>query len=133
MDTPSDILIVDDDPDMVETMLLILSHAGYAVRGARNGLDALAAVAERRPALVLLDMLMPVMDGWRCAQELRARYGHGLAIVVLTAAEHAGARASEVAADGVLAKPFEIDDLLAVVTRYAGAGAGQPVGPGITT
>jgi CheY-like chemotaxis protein len=65
-------------------------------------------------------MLMPVMDGRQCARELRARYGDTVPIVVVTAAEHARARASEIGdvAD-VLAKPFEMDDLIRVVERYA--------------
>jgi CheY-like chemotaxis protein len=118
MDPPSDLLVVDDDPDMVETLLLVLSGAGFAVRSARNGQEALAAVGVRQPALVLLDMLMPVMDGWRCARELRARYGRALPIVVITAAEHARARAQDIGADGVLSKPFDMDELLAVAARY---------------
>ena len=117
MQTPKDVLVVDDDPDMVDAMLLVLEGAGYASRSAANGRQALDAVAARMPALVLLDMLMPVMDGWQCARELRARYGRGVPIVVVTAAEHARARGEEVGADAALAKPFDVDDLLRVVSR----------------
>jgi DNA-binding response OmpR family regulator len=118
MGPSEDVLVVDDDPDMVELMLIVLEQAGYAARSARNGREALSAAAERTPALVLLDMLMPVMNGWECAYELRARYGSELKIVVVTAAEHPRARADEVGADDVLPKPFDMSNLLRVVARY---------------
>ena len=121
-----DVLIVDDDPDMVTIIRIMLDDAGYQVRSARNGKEALESVAAKMPAVVLLDILMPVMDGWQCARELRARYGRRVPIVVVTAAEHAGARAAQVGGDDVLAKPFEMAELLRIVARYAprnGAGA----------
>jgi CheY-like chemotaxis protein len=115
----ADVLVVDDDPDMVAIMRIMLDDSGYQVRCARNGKEALESVAEKMPAVVLLDMLMPVMDGWQCARELRARYGRRVPIVVVTAAEHAGARAEQVGGDDVLAKPFEMAELLRIVARYA--------------
>src|SRR5688572_22571122 len=120
MATSRDLLVVDDDPDMVELLLGVLEQAGYEARSASNGREALDAVAERRPALVLLDMLMPIMDGWACARELRDLYGPDLKIVVVTAAEHARAWAEEVGADGVLPKPFKLGELLLTVTRHVG-------------
>jgi CheY-like chemotaxis protein len=118
-DTPADVLVVDDDPDLREIVQMMLSGSGYQVRCAANGKEAVEAVAKRMPAVVLLDMLMPVMDGWQCARELRARYGHGVPIVVVTAAEHARARADQIEGiDDVLSKPFDMDDLLRVVARF---------------
>jgi len=115
---PGDVLIVDDDPDLIEVMRSMIAASGYEARCARNGKEAIERVEEKRPAVLLLDMLMPVMDGWQCARELRARYGHDLPIVVVTAAEHARARANETNGDDVLPKPFEMDDLLRVVARF---------------
>lgn len=103
---------------MADVILRVLTMSGYAARRAENGVEALSAVAMRMPALVLLDILMPVMDGWQCAHELRTRYGDSLPIVIVTAAEHARARATNLGADGVLAKPFEMRDLLEIVARY---------------
>jgi len=121
-----DVLIVDDDPDMVTIIRIMLDDAGYQVRSARNGKEALESVAAKMPAVVLLDILMPVMDGWQCARELRARYGRRVPIVVVTAAEHAGARAAQVGGDDVLAKPFEMAELLRIVARYVpGKGSGS--------
>ena len=113
-----DVLIVDDDPDMLETMELVLSRDGYACRTASNGVEALEKVAAARPGVVLLDMLMPIMNGWDTAHELRQRYGRTVPIIVVTASEHSCARASEVDADAVLAKPFDIDELRRLVGRH---------------
>jgi CheY-like chemotaxis protein len=66
-------------------------------------------------------MLMPVMDGWQCARELRARYGGDLPIVVISAAENVQSRGKEIGADEVLPKPFEMSRLLEIVGRYATA------------
>lgn len=118
------ILVVEDESAMADAMVRILKIAGYSASRVENGLEALAAVASRRPALVLLDIVMPVMDGCRCARELRGRYGDSLPIVIVTAAEHAGARAAELGADDVLTKPFEMRDFLAVVERYAAEDRG---------
>ena len=113
-----DVLIVDDDPDLVETIEMLLEAQGFRCRHAANGKEALAEVAIAIPSLVLLDMLMPIMNGWDTARELRARYGRGIPIVIVTAAEHAEARGDEIGADGVLAKPFDIQQLLRIVARY---------------
>lgn len=118
MSAGEDVLIVEDDRDLAEIMLYILARAGYAVRAAENGEQALRAVAAKRPALVLLDILMPVMDGRQCAKELRARYGSSLPIVVVSAAENVAALREELGADDALAKPFEVRDLLGLVGRY---------------
>jgi CheY-like chemotaxis protein len=119
MDTRKDVLVVDDDPDMAEAMLLVLESAGYAARSAPNGRQALEQVAVQLPSLILLDMLMPVMNGWQFAHALHERYGHTVPIVVVSAAEHVGARSEEIDADDVLSKPFDMDELLRVVKRYA--------------
>jgi len=115
--TCRDVLVVDDDPDLVEIMLFLLVEAGYAARSASNGRQALEEVSVCKPGLVLLDMNMPVMDGRQCAQELRTRYGSSIPIVVVTAAEHARRCADEIDADDVVAKPFDPDQLVAVVDR----------------
>jgi CheY-like chemotaxis protein len=124
MEGTEDVLVVDDDQDIREVMEMVLVDTGYRVRTARHGAEALDAAFTRRPALVLLDMLMPVMDGWACARALRERYGPSLPIVVMTAAEHSGKRGLEVGADAVLAKPFDMEELLGVVSRYVQPGAG---------
>jgi two-component system chemotaxis response regulator CheY len=110
------ILVVDDDPGILGTVREILSLEGYHVTTATNGLEALQAVDEKRPALVLLDMRMPVLDGWGFARELRSRKTQ-VPIVVMTAAGDARAWAAEIGAQGYLAKPFDLHQLLDSVQR----------------
>ncbi|HET9594926.1 MAG TPA: response regulator [Anaeromyxobacteraceae bacterium] len=124
-----DVLVVEDDADLASLLQMIVAEAGYEVRTAPDGAQALALVAERMPALVLLDMRMPVMNGWEFARAFRERHGRAAPVVVVTAAEDARARAEEIEADGWLEKPFEIDDVLRIVARWLGpAGAQPPVG-----
>jgi DNA-binding response OmpR family regulator len=114
------ILVVEDDPDLLALVEMILADAGYRVATAPEGRAALACVAREMPALILLDMRMPGMNGWEFAREFRARFGAAAPIVVITAAENARARAEEIGAEGWLAKPFDIDDVLRAVERHAG-------------
>jgi CheY-like chemotaxis protein len=121
MSTAKDVLIVDDDEDMADAVRNVLEREGYTCRYAANGVQALDEVATAQPGVVLLDMLMPVMNGWECAYKLRATYGESLPIVVVTAAEHADTWGEEVGADAVLSKPFEVDELVRVVQVYVEA------------
>jgi len=122
------ILVVDDDPDILEAVGEILADEGYRVRRARDGQEALERLAAEPPALVLLDLMMPVMDGVAFARAMRAAPEHaGIPVVVISADGHPG-RAREVAADGFLAKPFDIEALLEVVRQHVGraGGGGRP-------
>ena len=121
------VLVVEDDPDLLALMEMILSEAGRRVRTARDGVAALERVDEELPALIFLDMRMPGMNGWDFAREFRARYGRPCPIVVVTAAEDARLRAEEIGADAWLAKPFDIDDVLAIADRYLGPAGAEPV------
>ena len=111
------ILVVDDDPGIVGFLGLALVDEGYSVRSAANGKDALEQVAQSQPDLILLDMNMPIMDGWEFCQQLRGRgaaYG-SIPIVVMTAARDAATRAREVSAQGFLGKPFDLEHLFEMV------------------
>jgi len=99
----------------------ILSSEGYLVAAANGGEEALAMLRSWHPTLVLLDMRMPIMDGWAVARALRAQ-GLSIPIVVMTAAESAKRWADEVGAEGYLAKPFGLDELLTIVERFRGPG-----------
>jgi DNA-binding response OmpR family regulator len=115
------VLVVDDDTSILDTVSSILSGEGYDVISASTGEEALAAVAQKTPLLILLDMRMPVMDGWAVARALREQ-GVQVPIVVMTAAESAKRWADEVGAEGYLAKPFGLDELLATVERFRRSG-----------
>ena len=121
------VLVVDDDPDILEAVSEILEGEGYRVARARHGVEALDRVEAERPDLVLLDLMMPVMDGVGFARALRER-GDAIPTVVISA-EGSPNRAQAVGAQGFLAKPFDIDALLSQVAAVAGrpgpGGAGR--------
>lgn len=108
------ILVVDDDPSILNTVREILDFEGYRVETATNGEEALRAVERTTPSLVLLDMRMPVLDGWGFARKL-SEQGVVLPILVMTAAHDARLWAQEIGASGFLAKPFDLHELLNAV------------------
>ena len=110
------ILVVADDPTILATVFEALDFEGFPVVTATNAAEALEVVDRAAPSLVLLDMRMPVLDGWGFMRAIRER-GLSLSVVVMTAAADARRWAREIDAQGVLAKPFELDDLLAAVER----------------
>jgi two-component system chemotaxis response regulator CheY len=120
MTRPPCILVVEDDDSIRDLVDLVLSGAGYEVLTATDGAAALQVVRTARPDLVLLDMRMPIMDGWEFARRYRARPEPHAPIVVLTAARDAAVRAAEIHANGYLGKPFDVDELLLLVSRHAG-------------
>jgi CheY-like chemotaxis protein len=110
------VLVVDDDPAILATVAEVLEFEGYPVHTATNGAEGLVALDLVAPCLVLLDMRMPVLDGWGFVRALHER-GRTLPIVVMTAAQDAQRWAAEVGAAATLAKPFDIDALLQTVER----------------
>jgi CheY-like chemotaxis protein len=112
------VLVVDDDPDLRTMVTLVLESGGYAVREAADGVEAIERLQEELPDLILLDMRMPRMDGWELGRRVRAMYRHEIPIVVMTAAEHAEKRASEIDADDFVSKPFDVDTVLRTVAHH---------------
>jgi two-component system, chemotaxis family, chemotaxis protein CheY len=111
------ILVIDDDPAIRVTVAEILMSEGYTVATATNGADGLQSLDRLDPALVLLDMRMPIMDGWGFARALQSR-GIRVPILVMTAAQDARRWAHEINAQGFVAKPFDLLDLLDAVGRF---------------
>ena len=120
MTTPKRILVVEDDESIRAVLDMALSDEGYEVIEAENGAQGLALARTTQPHVILLDMRMPVMDGWAVARALRGQ-GITVPIIVMTAAESARRWADEVGAEGYLAKPFGLDELLATVERFRGS------------
>ncbi|TAK76228.1 MAG: response regulator [Dehalococcoidia bacterium] len=113
------ILVVEDDPALRTLTEAVLDDAGYEPLTASNGAEALEILREKQVQLILLDMRMPVMDGWAFAEAYHARPGPHAPVVVLTAAQDAQKRAKEIQAAGWIAKPFDLDHLVATVGRLA--------------
>jgi two-component system, chemotaxis family, chemotaxis protein CheY len=119
------ILVIDDDAAILDTVSEILAFEGYPILTATNGAEGLRCVEQAQPALILLDMRMPIMDGWEFARILKDR-GITLPIVVMTAAQDARQWAQEIGATAFLAKPFELLDLVNIVERLRGAAGQTP-------
>ena len=110
------VLVVDDDPDILEALSEILEAEGFKIKKARNGLEALDRLAPEPPDLILLDLMMPVMDGWEFAKRMKQDSKPGsIPIIVLSADRNVNSKAKEIGAVGYLAKPFELNELLTMV------------------
>jgi len=114
------ILVVDDDPSIRDVVASLLQMEGYDVLTASNGLEALRVIERQMPDLVVLDMRMPVMDGWTFVEKLHQR-GLDVPLLVLTATQDAHLWAEQVGAEDFLEKPFEITSLLESVERLKAA------------
>jgi CheY-like chemotaxis protein len=115
MDTT--ILVADDNDDNRELLQLLLSGAGYSVREARDGNECLAMVRDEAPALIVLDLSMPVMDGWSVFEELKAD-DRTRAIPCMIVTAHADLDRNAALEKGFVAyvsKPFKNDELLKTV------------------
>lgn len=114
------ILIVEDEGDIRLALQIFLESEGYLVQTAKNGEEALQCLArEGLPALILLDMKMPVMNGWDFAKAFVAKYDHEAPILVMTAAADAQRRAAEIDARGWVGKPFDLGELSQKVQQVA--------------
>ncbi|HEX3243818.1 MAG TPA: response regulator [Chloroflexota bacterium] len=116
-DDTARILVVDDTPQNIRLLDAVLTPRGYDVIPATSGQEALNAVAERSPDLILLDIQMPVMDGYEVCRRIREEPAtRALPIVMITAAgDQEKLRALEAGADEFIAKPFNQAELLARV------------------
>ena len=117
------VLAADDDPLILELVTFRLERSGYEVVTATNGEDALRLLQERRPALAVLDVMMPGLNGYEVTRRLRADEAtKGIPVILLTARvqEADVSRGFEVGADDYLAKPFSPQELRARVQAILG-------------
>jgi DNA-binding response OmpR family regulator len=123
------ILIVDDDPDSLDIVRTFLESKGYRVTTAQDGKTGLAKLEEARPALVLLDVMMPGMDGWEVARVIKNHPQFGdTRVVMLTARsgftdKQEGLRAG---ADDYIVKPIRLDELATRVEKNLEARTNAP-------
>jgi excisionase family DNA binding protein len=108
------VLVVDDDQNLREYLRVNLELAGYSVREAENGARALVAIEDQAPDLVLLDVVMPGVDGWQLLRLLEERHG-AIPVIMFSGKldDAAAAEAAEHGARGFVGKPFDRDELLA--------------------
>ena len=114
------VLVVEDEPLVRETIREALAYEGYDVREAANGQEALEALGAARPDAIVLDLWMPVMDGWQFRSAQLARHP-GIPLIVLSALDVSNGRLAELRADALVAKPFELDALYQAVSQVIAA------------
>jgi CheY-like chemotaxis protein len=117
------ILIVDDDAGIRQLVTLFLEHKGYQAASVANGQEALSHLRHSQPELILLDLMMPVMDGaeFRQAQQQDPQLS-SIPVVVMSAAENIEAQAPQLTADSYLPKPIDFDALSALVEQHCSRG-----------
>lgn len=119
-------LVVDDDADIRETMAGVLEDEGYEVRLAEDGRAALAVLETCAPQVIVLDLMMPVMNGEEFRQnQLRDPALASIPVIVISAAYDAPVVASKLKADGFLPKPTRATDFLRAVHRIASPRSGS--------
>jgi DNA-binding response OmpR family regulator len=125
------VVCVEDEPEMIDLIRLILGRRGFEVIGADGGKKGLEAIREQRPDLVLLDLMMPDMDGWEVYQQLKANNNtRDIPVIVVTAKAQSidkvlGLHIAKV--DDYISKPFSPQELLdsvdQVLTKHAAQGS----------
>ena len=112
---PKKILIVEDEANIRELLRLYLEREGYAVIEAENGVEGIKQWKSEKPDMILLDVMMPVMDGWAVCKEIRAE--SDVPIIMLTAKGETADRVSglEMGADDYIVKPLEMPEVIARV------------------
>ena len=112
------VLVVDDEPQVVWVLQFSLEAEGYTTFAARDGKQALNAIAEHHPKLMLLDLMMPTLDGWSVLEQVgKLPDAKRPRVVVVSALSSLRdrARAAELGADAFCPKPFNVEDLIGVV------------------
>ncbi len=132
-DSKARVLVVDDEPDVIETIQFGLEMEGYTVMTAGNGLEALGAVRVHQPDLVVLDVMLPGENGYRVAHLVREDEGHGvydrhIPIILLTARDLSREPERETMfrefsqADVIMYKPFDLDELVRTIEKLLEGG-----------
>ena len=134
------ILVVDDDANITELICLYLNKEGFETESAANGKDALDIMQKFQPNLVILDVMMPVMDGYETCREIRKRGSTPVVFLTAKGETFDKVLGLELGADDYIVKPFDNKELVARVKavlrrtdRDAAQGAGAPVLPGFTS
>ncbi len=118
--TTQAVLVVEDDPTLARTITHNLSTRGYIARNATTVAEALAALDEERPAVLLLDIDLPDGSGWDIVRTLRGDGGADVAVIVMSALQPNPRLCHQFHAAGVLEKPFPMESLLRLVAQVTG-------------
>jgi CheY-like chemotaxis protein len=111
------ILVVDDDHSLRKTIQMMLEEEGFVVQTAADGEEAVEQAISQRPALIILDMGLPLLDGGEVAAQVRTYYGGKVPVVLMTADGRAEEKSRRIGAASYLRKPFDIEDLIQMVEQ----------------
>jgi DNA-binding NtrC family response regulator len=111
-----DILLIEDEPGVMDVMQRVLRRAGYTVRSAQDGSSALVELEHQRPALAILDLVLPGISGFAVLAHIHIQYPT-LPVIVITANPHAIAHPAAQSVQHYLLKPFHVEELLDMVAR----------------
>lgn len=114
------VLVVDDDPGSVELLKGILEKVGFAVAGAKDGREALAKLGITKPSLMIIDVLMPEMDGFAFFKELKkAKETENIPVLILTIRKNMEDSFLAMGANGFLSKPVDTEALLDTISKLS--------------
>jgi len=119
------VLIIEDEKLIIVSTQMVLESVGYRVESAMNGEEGIHKATDLRPDLILLDIMMPGIDGWETLTRLkRDDETSKIPVIIFTAREHARGhqKSSEMGAAGYFRKPFEPDELIELVEKHVGQG-----------
>jgi DNA-binding response OmpR family regulator len=120
------VLIIEDEKMIIVSTQMVLEAAGFRVESATNGEDGIAKARSLKPDLILLDIMMPGIDGWETLTRLkRDQDTTGIPVIIFTAREHARGhqKSAEMGAADYFRKPFEPDELIELVEKHVGQRA----------
>jgi CheY-like chemotaxis protein len=115
------VLVIDDDDDVCEALREALTEDGYAVATVPHGAAALELIRHHQPAVIVLDLRMPIMDGWSFAEQYRRVAKPAASLIVLSAIKDAEESAKRIGAAAFIRKPFELDEVTAQIERCIAA------------
>jgi CheY-like chemotaxis protein len=116
----ANILIVEDDPDILSSLAEAIREEGFEVETAANGYQALTRMESQMPQLIFLDLMMPLMDGWKFMEVARQRFGDQIPpVVLLSAVHHLADEAERLGVKAFLPKPFDLEDVARVAHELA--------------
>jgi CheY-like chemotaxis protein len=117
------VLIIEDEKLIIVSTQMVLEAAGFRVESAMNGEDGITKAREQKPDLILLDIMMPGIDGWETLTRLKRDPATGtIPVIIFTAREHSRGhqKSAEMGAADYFRKPFEPDELIELVERHIG-------------
>ena len=119
-----DVLLIEDEPNIIEAIRFILSRDGWTVHTHSDGVTAIDKIREKKPALIILDVMLPGRSGFDILRDLREAEGDGATPVLMLTAKGQmkdRTRAEELGSNKFMSKPFSNTDVLAAVRELAGA------------